>query len=149
MPVRDTPRPPRADVALAAVFLVLSLVQIAIAPITTPVLSVVVAVGSAAPVAWRRVHPVAAALAGTAVWLIPTTGFLLLGYVIAVVLFFSLGAYAARWQVVAVSAVGTAVGVAVTLLGPEPAPAAIGAALVVIAPATAGRLVAHQRTQNA
>ena len=46
-------------------------------------------------------------------------------------------------------AVATAVGVVMTLLGPEPEPAAIGAALVVIGPAAAGRLVAHQRRQTA
>jgi signal transduction histidine kinase len=36
-----------------------------------------------------------------------------------------------------------------TLLGPEPAPAAIGAVLVVTGPVVAGRLVAHQRRQTA
>jgi signal transduction histidine kinase len=35
-----------------------------------------------------------------------------------------------------------------TLLGPEPPPAAIGAALVVVGPVVAGRLVAHQRRQT-
>ena len=150
-PIRPT-RPPRADVVLAAVFLVLSLAQVALDPITDPPwLSFVVAVGSALPLAWRRVHPVAAALTMTAAWLIPPDdGFLMLGYVIAVLVFFSLGAYTERWgAVVAVCAVATTVGVVVTLLGPEPEPAALGAALVVIGPAAAGRLVAHQRAQTA
>jgi signal transduction histidine kinase len=143
--------PPRADVVLAAVFLVLSLVQVLVAPIASPAVSVLVAVGSTVPLAWRRVFPATVALAATAVWLIPTTsGFLLLGYVIAVLVFYSLGAYRPElWVVVPVCAVGVAVGVVVTLLGPEPAPAAIGAALVAIAPTAAGRLVAHQRRQNA
>ena len=67
-------------------FLVLSLAQVAVDPITDPpALSFVVAVGSALPLAWRRVHPAAAALTMTAAWLIPPDdGFLLLGYVIAV-----------------------------------------------------------------
>ena len=52
-------------------------------------------------------------------------------------------------MVVAVCAVATAVGVVMTLLGPEPEPAALGAALVVIGPAATGRLVAHQRRQTA
>ena len=135
---------------LAAVFLGLSLAQVVIAPITTPALSVLIAVGSTVPLAWRRVYPVAAALTTTAVWLIPTTGFLFLGYVIAVLVFFSLGTHTPRLATVgAVCAVATAVGVVATLLGPEPAPAAIGAALVVIGPAAAGRLVAHQRRQTA
>ena len=143
--------PPRIDVVVAAVFLVLSLAQVLIAPIASPVASVVIAVGSTVPLAWRRVFPATVALAATLVWLIPTSGgFLLLGYVIAVLVFFSLGAYCAQlWRVLAVGAVGVAVGVVVTLLGPEPAPAAIGAALVVIAPAGAGRLVAYQRSQTA
>ena len=65
-------------------------------------------------------------------------------------MFFSLGAYCAQLgRVLAVCALGVGVGVVVTLLGPEPAPAAIGAALVVIAPVAAGRLVAHQRSQTA
>ena len=153
VPIRRRPtRPPRADVVLAAVFLVLSLAQVALDPITDPAaLSYVVALGSALPVAWRRVQPALAALAMTAVWLIPPDdGFLFLGYVIAVLLFFSLGAHTERLvTVVAVCAVATTVGVVMTLLGPEPEPAAMGAALVVIGPAATGRLVAHQRRQTA
>jgi signal transduction histidine kinase len=143
--------PPRGDVVLAAVFLLLSLVQVLVAPIASPAVSVLVAVGSTLPLAWRRVFPASAALMTTAVWLIPTTtGFLLAGYVIAVIVFYSLGAHRPELGVVVpVCAAGAAVGVVVTLLGPEPAPAAIGAALVVVAPAAAGRLVAHQRRQNA
>ena len=145
------PRPPRADVVLAAVFLAASLTQVVIAPIAAPAASVLIAVGSTVPLAWRRVFPVAVALTTTAVWLIPTSGgFLLLGYVIAVIVFFSLGAHTEQLErVLVVCAIATAVGVVVTLLGPEPAPAAIGAALVVAAPAAAGRLVAHQRRQTA
>jgi signal transduction histidine kinase len=143
-------RPPPSDVVVAAVVLVLSLAQIAVAPISTPLLSVVIAVGFALPLAWRRVHPVAGALAMTAVWLIPTTGFLFLGYVVAALMFFSVGAYVRRLDVVvAVSTWAAAVGVVMTLLGPEPEPAAIGAALVVAGPVVAGRLVAHQRRQTA
>ena len=147
--IRLQPRPPRTDVVLAAVLLVLSLAQIVVAPIASPVLSVVLAIGSTVPLAWRRLHPAAAALVMTAVWLIPTDGFLLLGYVIAGLLFYSLGAYdASLARVVVVCCIGAVVGVVMTLLGPEPAPAAIGAVLVVAGPAAAGRLVAHQRGQN-
>ena len=63
-PSRPRPaRPPRIDVVLAAVFLVLSLAQVAVEPIAAPALSVVVAVGSTVPLAWRRVYPATAALA--------------------------------------------------------------------------------------
>jgi signal transduction histidine kinase len=151
-PTRTRPaQPPRDDAVLAAVFLVLSLVQVAVAPIAGPVTSVVIAVGSTLPLAWRRTYPAAAALAGTAVWAIPTSdGFLLLGYVIAGLLFYSLGAWEPRlWRTVVVSVVGIAVGVVMTLLGPEHPTAAIGAVLVVVGPVAAGRLVAHQRAQTA
>lgn len=147
---RLLPRPPRSDVVLAGVCLVLSLAQVVVAPIASPTLSAGIVLGSTAPLAWRRVHPAAACLVATTVWLIPTDGFLLLGYVVAGLLFFSLGAYDVSIpRVVAVCTVGVAVGVVMTLLGPEPAPTAIGAALVVAGPAAAGRLVAHQRAQNA
>ena len=144
-------RPPRVDVAVAAVFLVASLVQVLLEPIASPAASVLVAVGSTLPLAVRRVFPTAAALAQTAVWLVPThDGFLFLGYVIGVLVFYALGAYSSRlWRVVAVTVLASGVGVVMTLLGPEPSPAAIGAVLVVAGPALAGRLVAHQHAQNA
>jgi signal transduction histidine kinase len=151
-------RPPRADVVLAAVFCVLSLLQVAVAPIAGPAISVLVAVGSTLPLAWRRVHPAAAALTMTAVWLIPTPqGFLLLGYLIAALLYYSVGAHVYSVgahvpqlrRVVVVTCIGVVVGVVGTLLGPEIWQAAIGAALAVAGPAAAGRLVAHQRSQTA
>jgi signal transduction histidine kinase len=143
-------RPPRADVVVAAVVLALSLAQIAVQPITTPLLSVVIALGIALPLAWRRVHPVGAALVMTAAWLIPTTGFLFLGYVAAALVFFAVGtSVRSPWVTGAVSTSAATVGVVMTLLGPEPEPAAIGAVLVVAGPVVAGRLVAHQRRQTA
>src|SRR3954463_1209697 len=144
-------RPPRPDVLLAAGCLAASLVQVALAPIAAPALSVLVAVVSTVPLAWRRVHPAAAALVGTAAWLVPTPGgYLLVGYVVAVLLFYSLGAYdPLRWRVVAVTAASVLVSVVVTLLGPDVWQAAIGAALAVAGPALAGWLVAEHRTQNA
>src|SRR4051812_6816641 len=91
---RPWPRPPRADVLLAAGFLAAALVQVVLAPIAAPPLALLVAVGSTAPLAWRRVHPAAAALVGTAAWLVPTPGgYLLVGYLVAVLLFYSLGAH--------------------------------------------------------
>jgi signal transduction histidine kinase len=73
----------------------------------------------------------------------------LLGYVISGVLFYSLSAHdRVLWRVVAVTAVGVAVSVAVTLLGPDAWQVAIGSALAVAGPAVAGLLVAQHRTQN-
>ena len=141
--------PPRTDVLLAAAFLAASLGQVALAPIASPAVSVLVAVVLTLPLAWRRAQPAAAALLMTAGWLIPTEGYLLLGYVIAGVLFYSLGAYdPVLWRVVAVTAAAGVVSVVVTLLGPEIWQAAIGSALAVAGPALAGRLVAQHRAQN-
>ena len=149
--VRTWARPPRADVLLAAGFLAASLAQVALAPIASPAVSVLVAVLSTLPVAWRRTHPAAAGIVGSAAWLVPTSGgYLLLGYVISVLLFYSLGAYdPLRWRVLAVCGFGVAVTVTVTLLGPDVWQAAIGAALAVAAPTLAGVLVAQHRAQNA
>jgi signal transduction histidine kinase len=122
-----------------------------VAPIASPGVSVLVAVLATAPLAWRRVQPTVAAAVMSAVWLIPTPGgYLLLGYVISGVLFYSVGAYdPLLWRVLAVTAGGIAVGVVVTVLGPDVWQAAIGAPLAVAGPAVAGRLVAEHRAQNA
>ena len=91
----------RADALLAGSFLSMSLVQVLwIQPVHSlwfpdvswfgPVFAVV----SVLPLAWRRTHPVAAAVVGSSLWWVPTDAFLFLGYVCVVVLFFSVG----RWS---------------------------------------------------
>ena len=73
-------------------------------------------------------------------------GFLLLGFVIAALLYYALGAHGRPLsRVLVVTAFGVVVGVVMTLLGPEPDPVAIGAALAVAGPALAGLAVARQR----
>lgn len=139
-----------ADAALAAGFLAVALAQVAVEPIASPALSVVVALGSCLPLAWRRTAPATAALAGTAVWVIPTEGFLVLGFVMAGILYYSVGAHVpSLWRALLVTGTGIVVGVSVTLLGPQDPPVAIGAALAVGGPALAGRMMAHQRAQTA
>jgi signal transduction histidine kinase len=143
-------RPLPADAALATGFLAVALAQLAVEPITSPALSVVVALGSCLPLAWRRTAPATAALAGTAVWIIPTEGYLLLGYVMAGILYYSVGAYVPQlWRVLLVTGTGMVLGVVLTLLGPEIPPVAVGSALAVGGPALAGRLMGHQRAQTA
>jgi signal transduction histidine kinase len=143
--------PPWSDVVLAGAFLAVSLAQVAVEPIAGPGTSVLVAVGSTVPLAWRRVAPSAAALAGTAVWLVPTPrGFLFLGFVMAVLLFFSVGAHTKDLRrILLVTAFGVTVGIVAVLNSPQEPAVAGGAVLAVAAPAVAGRLVAHQRTQTA
>lgn len=143
-------RPERSDVALAVLFLVPGLAQVLLEPIASRPVGAVYAIGSALPLDWRRTQPMAAALVGTSVWMIPTNGYLYLGYVIAVVIFFSLGAYAASvLQIALATGWGMAVGSFATLRGTEPDVAVLGTVLVVVAPVVAGRLVAHQQAQNA
>jgi signal transduction histidine kinase len=150
-PRRRPALPPWSDVVLAGGFLTVSLAQVAVEPIAGPATSAVVAVGSAAPLAWRRAAPATAALAGTAIWLVPTPqGFLFLGFVMAVVLFFSLGAYGRDLgRVLLTTGFGVTVGVVVVLTGPQHPATAAGAALAVAGPAVAGRLVAHARAPSA
>ncbi len=141
--------PQRSDLGLAALFLVPSLAQVLLDPIADRLVGVVFALGSVLPLAWRRAHPLAAAWVGTVVWLLPTQGYLYLGYVIAVVLFFSVGAYVtSNVRVLLITAWCSAVGGFSTLTGPEPPFAVLSTLLVILAPVVAGRLVAHQRAQT-
>lgn len=94
---------PGSDVLLAGVFLGVSLVQVLwIQPVHSlwfpdaswfgPLFAVV----SVVPLAWRRTHPVSAAVVGSSLWWIPTDAFLFLGYVCVVVLFFAVGRWCSR-----------------------------------------------------
>ena len=42
-----------------------------------------VALATTLPIAWRRTNPVAATMASSLAWLIPTDGYLFVGYVVA------------------------------------------------------------------
>jgi signal transduction histidine kinase len=110
---------------------------------------VVFTVGSVVPLAWRRVRPLAAAIAGSALWFIPMEAFLFLGYVVAILLFFALGRWASGWQAgVLGCAWGLAAGSVGTLLGPEdPVPGLFSAWLVVLSPYALGCLMAAQQRE--
>ena len=139
----------RADALLAAAFVVAALVQHAIRPIGAPGIAELYILGSTLPLAWRRTYPIPAALCAAAFQLIPLTGFPVLGFVVVILQFFALGVYGApRAAVALTAAAATATAVIGTLLGPETPIAAVGGALVVIAPVLAGRLVRHLRAQN-
>lgn len=142
-------RSTRLDAALAVVFTVLGLAQQVVAPLAGPVAGVLYVIGSTLPLAWRRTLPVPAALVSSAFWLVPLDGYPVLGFVVVVLQFFALGERETSTRAVAATVVvASAASVVGTLLGPEAPVAAIGAVLVVAAPALAGRLVRHQRGQN-
>ncbi|GAA4353844.1 sensor histidine kinase [Angustibacter luteus] len=142
-------RSTRLDVLLTGILMLAGIVQQAFFPIAGPVPAVLYVVGSTLPLAWRHTYPVESALASSAFWLIPLDGYPVLGFVVVLLQFFSLGSLGApRLAVVLVTVWAALASVAGTLLGPEQAVASVGAVLVVVAPVLAGRLVRHQRAQN-
>jgi signal transduction histidine kinase len=137
------------DVQLAALLLAASLVQVLVQPIAIRPVGLVIAVFSCAPVAFRHTRPVAAAIVGSLIWLVPTNGYLYLGYVAALLLFYSLGTEVEDARVVAgVSALACAIGFAITLLRNGLLGEAVGGLIVVLAPVTVGRIVRRQREQQ-
>src|SRR4051812_4384549 len=105
----------RSDALLAAAFVVVGLVQTMVVPIADPWVAVPYVIGSTAPLAWRRTHPVGAALASSVFWLVPLDGYPVLGFVVVLLMYFALGYHGrpdvavlltTAWSVV-VSVVGT------------------------------------------
>jgi signal transduction histidine kinase len=140
--------PRRTDILLAAALLVPSLVQVLAVPIAPPVVGVIVALGSMLPIAWRRVRPVHAAVAGSVIWLVPTDGYVYLGYVAAFVLFYSLGAYVASGRTVAwVTGACAVIVIVATAMRSEVVGELFGALSIIVAPALAGRVVRRLREQ--
>lgn len=145
----DRLRTTRLDAVLAAAFVLVGLVQTWIVPIADSGVAELYVLGSTLPLAWRRTFPVEAALTSAAFWLIPLDGFPLAGFVVVILQFFALGHRGDPGRAVAATGVlAVATSVVGTLMGPEAPVAAIGAALVVIAPTLAGRLVRRQQRQN-
>ncbi|MGV1007861.1 MAG: sensor histidine kinase [Dermatophilaceae bacterium] len=139
----------RADALAAGVFTLLGLLQTALFPIAAPGVEQLYVLGSTLPLAWRRTHPVESALVSSTFWLIPLQGYPVLGFVVVVLQFFSLGSRGhPRMAVVLVTLWAALASVAGTLLGPEQPVAAVGGVIVVVAPVLAGRLVRHLSSQN-
>jgi signal transduction histidine kinase len=139
------------DAVLAGVLAVVALVQVlTLFPIASPTVGAAIALGSTVPIAWRRRHPAIAALVGTLPWIVPVHGFLIVGYIAAVLLFYSLTANGTE-NAVAVVVVVIAV-VCSVVGGAEQAVSAgeyVGGALAVVAPAGVGLLVRAQRERAA
>src|SRR4051812_43227411 len=138
------------DVRIALVLAVLALVQVLfLLPIAPRAIGAVIALGSTLPIAWRRSHPVAAALAGAAPWLIPSEGFILVGYVAAFCLFYGVTAYTPDLHVAGATVlVGVVIGVAGTAIQHLGIGEYAGAVIAVVAPAGVGLLVRRQREHH-
>lgn len=105
-------------------FLVPSVAQVLLDPIVSRPVGLLFCLGSVLPLAWRYTHPAAAAIAGSTAWLIPTDGFLFLGYAVAVVLFCSVGSYVTSTvRLLMTAGYGLVMGTAGVLQGPgSPSP---------------------------
>jgi len=138
------------DRLLAVALAVPSVVQVLVQPIASRPVGVLIALGSTLPIAWRTTHPAAAALAGSAVWLIPSEGYVMLGYVAAFVLYYSLAAHVTSTRRVALV---VAAGIAASIVASVQQGAVLGEYFValsaVAAPALVGRIVRGQRRQAA
>jgi signal transduction histidine kinase len=140
----------QVDRLLALALAVPSGVQVLVQPIASRPVGVVIALGSTLPIAWRTTHPAAAALAGSAVWLIPADGYVMLGYVAAFVLYYSLAAHvASARRVVLVVAAGVAASIGASIEQGAVAGEYFVALSAVAAPALVGRIVRRQRRQAA
>src|SRR3954471_166852 len=138
------------DLLLAVALAVPPVVQVLVQPVASRPVGVLIALGTTLPIAWRTTHPAAAALAGSLIWLVPSDGYVMLGYVAAFVLYYSLAAHVTSIRRVALV---VAAGVACSIAGSVEHGAVVGEYFValsaVVAPALVGRIVRRQRRQAA
>jgi signal transduction histidine kinase len=139
----------RGDLLLAAGLAIAALTQAAVSPIASLPLAVLIALVTTVPVAVRRTHPVVAALVTTAAGLIPSNGYVYVGYVVDFIVFYSVAVYVPRRRTVVAAVVA---GVVLSAIGSAVHAAVFGdyfAALsAVVAPAVVGRFVRYQRKQS-
>jgi signal transduction histidine kinase len=142
----------RTDVVLTVVFLAVSVVQVLVLQPLTDSLAVdlLLTTCMVLPLIWRRTHPVAAATAWSAAIWVPVDAFLFVGYVVAILLFYSVG----RWAGSLLSgglvcALAIATGTVGTLLGPaDPTAGLLSWWLVVLAPCGFGLLMRLQEQET-
>jgi hypothetical protein len=140
--------PRRTDLLVAALLATISLVQVLAVPIAPRGIGVGIALCSTVPIAFRRTHPVAAAIVGILPWAYPTDGFLVVGFVAVFLLFYSLAARVEDLRlVIAVPTFALALAF-VTLLQLDPGVGEwLSTPLAVIAPIAVGRVVRRERAQ--
>jgi signal transduction histidine kinase len=141
-------RATRQDALIAAALAIPSLVQVLVAPIASRPLGVLIALLTTVPIAFRRYHPFAAALAGTCLWWLETDGYVILGYFAAFLLFWALGSHEAdRRKVIAACAFALVTG-AVGVTRSDPLVYEyVGSFAIVLGPTFLGRLVRREREQ--
>src|SRR3954452_5804434 len=138
------------DSLLAAALALAAVVQVVAEPIAARGVGVLIALASTVPIDWRRSHPTAAALAGSVVWVVPADGYVMVGYVAAFILYYSLAANVADSRRVAlVVAAGGALSVGASLEQGAVLGDYFGSIPAVVAPAIVGRIVRRQRAQAA
>jgi signal transduction histidine kinase len=142
-------RPPRNDLLLALGLAALCLLQVmVIYPIASTAAGVLVALATTLPVAWRRTNPVAATVVSSLAWVIPTDGYLFVGYVVAFVLYYSLAAHVGPSRtVLAVATLGLALSIASSAIRGDVAGEYFGALPAVVLPTITGRVVRRLREQ--
>lgn len=139
----------RGDIVLAAGLAIAALAQVAVAPIAAVPLAVLIALLTTMPVALRQTHPIVAALVTTAAGLIPSDGYVYVGYVVSFIVFYSVAAHvAARRTVEAVVAAGVGLAVLGSAIHGSVPGEYFGALSAVVAPAVVGRFVRFQREQS-
>jgi signal transduction histidine kinase len=140
-----------SDVVLTGVLLAVSVIQVlTVMPLTGGLmLDLALTVCWVLPLLWRRTHPVAAVVAATATYWVPVDAFLFVGFVVALLLFYSLGRWTRTIRAgLLACAFALVMSTAGTLLGPEdPVPAVLSAWLVVLAPYGFGLLMRTQERE--
>jgi signal transduction histidine kinase len=139
----------RIDAVVAAALAAVSLVQVLAVPIAPRPVGVIVALLSTLPIAFRHGHPVGALIVGTVPWLIPTDGYLLVGYVAVFLLLYSFAVAVDDLRLVAIAPV-VLFGVSIwpLLRNDEPVGEWIGTILAVTAPVAVGRFVRWERERT-
>jgi signal transduction histidine kinase len=139
----------RIDAVVAAALAAVSLVQVLAVPIAPRPVGVIVALLSTLPIAFRHAHPLRALIAGTVPWLIPTDGYLLVGYVAVFLLLYSFAVQVDDLRLVAIAPV-VLFGVSIwpLLRDDEPTGEWIGTVLAVTVPVAVARFVRWERERT-
>jgi len=139
----------RGDLVLAVALATVAVAQAAVSPIASVPVAVLIALLTTLPVAVRRSHPVVAALVTTAAGLIPSNGYVYVGYVVSFIVFYSVAAYVPqRRHVVAVVAAGVALAGLGSVIHGAVFGDYFGALSAVVGPAVVGGFVRYQREQS-